>query len=363
VSTVHVVVPEGIDDPAQVSGGNRYDRLVCDGLRAVGWRVAEIAAPGAWPRPATAALRSLAAALDALPDGALVLVDGLVASASAAVLVPRSGRLRLVVLVHMVFGGDSGVDAVADEDEAAVLEAALAVVTTSTWTRRLLLDRYLLPPGRVHVAQPGTEPAPAGRGTADGGRLLCVGAMTPLKGQDLLLEALVATAGLPWRGAFVGSPDRDPPFAAELERRAADGGIAHRLRWAGVLTGADLAREYRDADLLVLPSRTEAYGMVVTEALAAGVPVAAAAAGGVAEALGRTPAGVPGLLVPPEDPGALAAALERWLTDAGLRDRLRRAALRRREALPGWDATCRRLRSVLAAVRSEPDPVAHRVPR
>jgi glycosyltransferase involved in cell wall biosynthesis len=96
--------------------------------------------------------------------------------------------------------------------------------------------------------------------------------MTPLEGQDLLLEALVATAGLPWRGAFVGSPDRDPPFAAELERRAADGGIAHRLRWAGVLTGADLAREYRDADLLVLPSRTEAYGMVVTEALAAGVP-------------------------------------------------------------------------------------------
>jgi hypothetical protein len=72
----------------------------------------------------------------------------------------------------MVFGDDSSVDAVADEDEAAVLEAALAVVTTSTWTRRLLLDRYWLPPGRVHVAQPGTEPAPgaapAGRGTADG---------------------------------------------------------------------------------------------------------------------------------------------------------------------------------------------------
>jgi glycosyltransferase involved in cell wall biosynthesis len=201
----------------------------------------------------------------------------------------------------------------------------------------------------VHVAVPGTDPAPVGTGTADGGRLLCVGAVTPLKGQDLLLSALAGTAG-PWRCTLVGSPDRDAAFAAALERGAVATGIAGRLRWTGALAGGRLGREFRDADLLVVPSRSEAYGMVVGEALAAGVPVLAAAVGGIPDALGHTPSGVPGMLVPPEDPAALAAALESWLGDRGLRDRLRRAALRRRERLPGWEETCRRLGSVLAAV-------------
>jgi hypothetical protein len=153
VNDVHVVVPAGIDDPARVSGGNRYDRKVCDGLRDGGWTVAELPAPGSWPRPDAAALDGLARSLDALPAGALVVVDGLIASAARTVLVPRSGRLCLVVLVHMVFGGN----AVAERDERAVLAAARAVVTTSAWTRRHLLDRYPLEPGRVHVARPGTE--------------------------------------------------------------------------------------------------------------------------------------------------------------------------------------------------------------
>jgi glycosyltransferase involved in cell wall biosynthesis len=82
--------------------------------------------------------------------------------------------------------------------------------------------------------------------------------------------------------------------------------------------------------------------------------------GGVREAVGCTDAGVPGLLVPPEDPGALAAALARWLTDAGLRSRLRRAALRRRETLPDWRRTGDCIRRVLAAVQAEPDPRENR---
>ena len=105
---------------------------------------------------------------------------------------------------------------------------------------------------------------------------------------------------------------------------------------SGTRTGAALRLEYADADLLVVPSRAETYGMVVAEALAAGVPVVATSVGGIPEALGRTPAGVPGLLVPPDDSAALAAALARWLTDAGLRRRLRGAALSRREGLPDW---------------------------
>jgi glycosyltransferase involved in cell wall biosynthesis len=351
VAEVHVVLPAGIDEPGRVSGGNRYDRRVCDGLRAAGWRVAEIAVAGSWPRPDGAALGALAGSLDAVPDGGLVLVDGLIASASRAVLVPRSGRLRLAVLVHLPFGGD----AVSTADEAAVLGVARAVVTTSGWTRRHLLARYRLSPTRVHVARPGTEPALAGSPSADGGRLLCVGAVTPLKGQDVLLEALVATAGLPWHCSLVGPLDRDPSFVASLRHRAAVTGLADRLRIPGPVTGASLEREYRAADVLVVPSRAETFGMVVTEALAAGLPVIAAAVGGVPEALGRTAAGGPGLLVPAGDSSALAGALGNWLTDPALRGRLRRAALQRREALPGWADTCEWIAAVLAGVLAEPD--------
>jgi glycosyltransferase involved in cell wall biosynthesis len=361
VSGVHVVVPAGIDDPVRVSGGNRYDRAVCDDLRDAGERVAEIAVEGPWPRPDAGALSSLARSLDAVEDDALVVVDGLIASAAPAVLVPRSTRLRLVVLVHMVFGGevfDWG--AVPEHDESAVLAVARAVVTTSDWTRRRLLERYPLPAARVHVARPGTEPAPVSPGTPDGGRLLCVGTLAPPKGQDLLLDALGSLADRPWHCTLVGSPDRDPRFAASLAHRATTAGIADRVRMPGIRTGAALRREYADADLLVVPSRAETYGMVVPEALAAGVPVVATAVGGIPEAVGRTDRGTPGLLVPPDDSAALAGALARWLGDAGLRCGLRDAALRRRETLADWRTTGECIRHVLAVVRAEPDPQENR---
>jgi glycosyltransferase involved in cell wall biosynthesis len=350
VGTVHVVVPAGIDDPERISGGNRYDRRVCDGLRAAGWAVREVAVPGAWPHPDAAAAACLARALDALPDAALVLVDGLIASPAGPVLLPRSARLRLVVLVHMPFGDGP----IGERAESLALGAARAVVTTSAWTRGRLLERYPLAPARVHVARPGVEAAPVSPGTPGGGRLLCVATVSPHKGQDLLLEALGGLVDLWWRCALVGPRDRDPRFVASLEHRAAATRIADRVRVPGTRTGAALRAEYRDADLLVVPSRTETYGMVVTEALAAGLPVLATAVGGLPEAVGRTALGVPGLLVPPEDPGALAAALARWLTDAGLRRRLRGAALRRRETLPDWRRTTERIGGVLAAVAAEP---------
>ena len=94
------------------------------------------------------------------------------------------------------------------------------------------------------------------------------------------------------------------------------------MRFAGPRTGADLERSYAAADLLVLASRAETYGMVVTEALARGLPVVAAEVGGLTEALGHGADGIrPGLLVPPDDPAALGAALRAWLGDAELRER------------------------------------------
>jgi len=321
VTDVHFIVPEGIDDPARPSGGNAYDRRVCRGLAATGWTVQVHEVTGA----------TLSAALAGIPDRALVLVDGLVASPAPEVLVPESRRLRLVVLVHMPLG---------DEREGAVLAAATSVVTTSAWARRLLLQLHTLPGDRVQVAEPGAEAAELARGTPAAGALLSVAAVIPGKGHDVLVDALAQLTDLRWHCLCVGSLERDPAFVARLRRRVAAGVMDDRVRFPGPQAGAELAGSYGAADVLVLPSRAESYGMVVAEALARGLPVVATDVGGVPEALGHGADGTrPGLLVPPDDPAALRHALRAWLEDADLRGRLRRAARERRESLADWPTT------------------------
>jgi glycosyltransferase involved in cell wall biosynthesis len=341
--TVHVVVPEGIDDPRRPSGGNTYDRRVCGGLEALGWTVREHAVPGTWPEPEPTAASALAAVLAGIPDDAVVLLDGLVASTASDVLVPEAGRLRQVVLVHMPTGERHR------GRERAVLSAASAVLATSAWTRDLLLDRHRLEPGRVHVARPGVDAADLAPGTASGGELLCVAAVTPGKGHDVLLAALGALAELPWRCVCVGTLERDPDYVARLGRQARQSGVGDRVEFVGPRTGPALEASYAAADVLVLASRAETYGMVVTEALARGLPSVATSVGGLPEALDGAPGGErPGLLVPPDDPQALAGALSSWLGDAVLRRDLRSAARERRASLPGWPRTAREVARVLA---------------
>jgi glycosyltransferase involved in cell wall biosynthesis len=350
VKTVHVVVPGGIDDPARPSGGNAYDRRICHGLAALGWDVHEHAVDGGWPWPDAEAHRALARVIAELRDGAVVLIDGLIASTAPAVLVPHAHRLVLVVLVHLPLGDGPPGHAVADarSRECAVLAAAAAIVTTSAWTRDLLLDRYPLRPDNVAVAEPGADPAELAPGTADGGQLLCVAAVTPHKGHDVLLAALAAVPELPWRCVLVGTLDRDPDFVDLLHRRASEAGIGDRIWFAGPRTVDELDRAYAAADVLVVPSLGETYGMVVTEALARGLPVIATAVGGLPHALGRTADGRrPGLLVAPGDAPALAAALSSWLRDAELRLGLRLAAQERRGALSDWLATVDRVAHIL----------------
>ena len=353
MSAVHFVVPDGIDDPARPSGGNAYDRHICRELGALGWSVYEHAVPGRWPRPDAEALAALTGLVERIPDGALALLDGLVASTAPEVLVPHAARLRLVVLVHMPLGhwpADDAVEATRRR-ERAVLRAAAAIVTTSQWSRSRLLGLYQLAPDRLRVAQPGVDRAALATGTAHGGSLMCVAAVSFEKGHDVLVEALLAISEQWWQCLCVGSLDRDPSFVEELRRRTVDGGLSDRVSFPGPRTGAELDRSYAAADVMVLASRAETYGMVVAEALARGLPVIATEVGGVTEALGYGADGMqPGLLVPPDDPAAVAAALRAWLGDAGLRRRLQLAACERRESLPGWSTTASALSGVLGEV-------------
>ena len=158
MTEVHVIVPEDIDDPARPSGGNTYDRQVCRGLAALGWTVREHTV-----QPGEAGHAALARALERIPDGAVVLLDGLIASAAPAALLPQARRLRQVVLVHMPLGHRPRDDETRAR-EREVLTAAATVVTTSAWTRRRLGELYALPAERVQVAEPGVDAAGPRRG-------------------------------------------------------------------------------------------------------------------------------------------------------------------------------------------------------
>ena len=326
---VHVVMPAGVRDPQRPSGGNAYDVRVCEGLAARGWSVREQEVSGAWPDPCAADLAGLATLLASVPDGDTVLVDGLVGSAAPKVLAAQTDRLRLALLMHMPLGH-------AREQQA--VEAAHVVVVTSEWTRRWVLEAYRLDSARLLVAVPGADPAPMTPGSPDGRRLLAVGPVSRGKGHDILMAALQPCVDLDWRLDCVGSLDVDPGTAQRLVAWAERSG--GRVRMHGPLVGPRLEAAYAAADLLVHPSRAETYGMVLSEALARGLPVVASDVGGTREALGMADRVVdPALLVPSGDVERLASALRVWLTDDAERRRLRRGALDRRADLPSWDDT------------------------
>jgi glycosyltransferase involved in cell wall biosynthesis len=333
-SPLWAVLPGGIDDPAAPSGGNRYDRVV---LSLLDRDVHEIALPGSWPAPG--APSALARALAEIPDQSDVLIDGLVACGVPSVLEPHAARLRLIVLVHLPLSDETGLPASERlrlrSLERQALHLASVVVATSDQAAAHLSDMHDL--SDVRVAAPGVDVADPATPSPSGRRLLCVAAVTHRKGQDLLVTALEKhLVELDWQCTFAGALKEPVPHTDP------------RIRFAGPLAGDGLDAAYADADLFVLASRAETYGMVVTEALAHALPVVATEVGGVPEALGRARDGNrPGLLIPPDDPAVLAGAIRAWLTDADLREQWRAAARDRRLTLPSWAGTARRLGEII----------------
>ena len=243
------------------------------------------------------------------------------------------------------------------ELEIRALRAAAGVICTSGSVAAEITRRHGAT--NVHVALPGTDPAEPAAGS-EPPHLISVAALLPNKDQLILLGALALLADLPWTAALVGSDEADPDYARRVKAAVEDYGLGSRVRLAGELTGTDLEQAWHAADLSLLVSQVEAFGMVVTESLAHGVPVVVRSGTGAVEALalgsqdpaGANPPGepaLPGAAVGLDaDPAPLAAALRNWLTRPDLREEWRRAALAARERLPGWDGTARHVLGIVA---------------
>jgi glycosyltransferase involved in cell wall biosynthesis len=193
------------------------------------------------------------------------------------------------------------------------------VLTSSAYSARVIERDYGIEPDSVRVVPEGIELSrwrsaleSAQALPRDPPGLLCVAHLYPRKDVAGLLQAMARL-----RSAAVLRVVGTGPELDRLKALAGSLGLGARAEFAGHVSFARLAAEYRRAAVFCLPSRQEGFGIVFLEAMAAGLPVVAAHAGAAPEVLGGS-----GVLVPPGDPAALASALEALLADP-----MRRAAL------------------------------------
>lgn len=345
------VVPGALDTP---TGGYAYDRHVIAGLRDRGWQVDVHVLEGGYPFPDAAAVARADALLASLADETLAVCDGLAFGALPATAAREAARLRLVALVHHPLALETGLDPAAAAalrvSERSALQAARAVIVTSRATATTLAE-FDVPADVVTVVEPGTAPVAAARGSrrstpgADV-QLLCVASLVPRKGHLLLVEALHAVRSLHWRLTCVGSLTLHPETAAGIRALAAARGLGGRIRFAGAAHGEALGAAYDAADVFVLPSWYEGYGMAVAEAVAHGLPVVATRTGAAGDLVDERS----GVLIEPGDLDALTAALDRVIGDDACRAALAAGAAARAAALPTWPQAAARFETALLEV-------------
>lgn len=346
-------------DPAQRTGGYIYDARVVSALRDQGWEIDVVGLAGGFPDADAEAAAALAQALESLPEHAAVVIDGLAMGALPEIVAAHAQRLDITALLHHPLGDELGL-ADADQQrfhrsELAALASVARIIVTSHFTARRLPElaaHYAMPfDARVIVVEPGVAQAPISPQAEPGEtlRLLCVATLTPRKGQDILVQALAGVSGEPWQCDCYGGA-RDAAFTQRVQQLIDHNGLQERVRLQGECDSETLEAAYQRAHALVLPSWYEGYGMVVTEALAHGLPVITTTGGALRDTLPKRA----GLSVEPGDSAGLQQALSRFCNDAELRSRLRQGALQAREQLHDWSTAAAAFAAALDAQGSTP---------
>jgi glycosyltransferase involved in cell wall biosynthesis len=325
-------------DIATATGGYGYDRRIMAELPALGWQPRLLELGDGFPRPSPAVRAAAEAALAALAPAPPAVVDGLAFGVLPEVAATLSSTHRLVALVHHPLALETGLSAGEAEalraSERAALACARRVIATSAPTARLLAADYGVPAVRLAVVRPGTDrmTLPRVRERTGATTLLAVGAVVPRKGYDVLVAALAKLRDLSWRLIIVGDRDRSPETTERLDIEIARRGLAGRIEFAGAVAPERLSAFYAVADLFVLASHFEGYGMAYAEAIAHGVPVVGTTGGAIPDTVPPSA----GVLLPPGDADALAATLWRLIESPAERGKLAAGARAAAATLPSW---------------------------
>ncbi|RUP10348.1 glycosyltransferase family 4 protein [Hyphomicrobium sp.] len=337
-------------DLKATTGGYAYDRRVIELLPAFGVPVSVLPLPGTFPNPDSNDLDETRLILEKRHTDSVLLVDGLAFGAFPDSILGAL-RGRVIGLVHHPLFLETGLPHARKVELKASEECALAranhIIVTSRATKRILTEHMATPANKITIAEPGTDPAQRATGTGAPLQILAVGAVSPRKGYDLLVEALAPLKHLDWRLTIAGALDRHPQAVEAVQSAIARNGLEDRVTLAGKVVPATLERFYDSADLFVSASLFEGYGMVLAEAMARGLPIVLAAGGAAADTAGEFAA----LHVEAGNVGELTSALQKALTDKKLRNRLADAAWEAGRTLPTWHETARRIAAVILGLR------------
>jgi glycosyltransferase involved in cell wall biosynthesis len=346
VANAAFAIPGDIGLP---TGGYAYDRRVLALLPEHGVSAGHLALPGSFPTPSAADAAETERRLAAVPQDTVLLIDGLAFGAMSAEIVARV-RNPIVALVHHPLCLEAGLTPQRQqrlrELETAALSFARRIVVTSPTTAATLAADFGVPRNKIAVARPGTDPAVRARGTGRPLQLLAVGSVVPRKAFDVLVRALGPLRDRDWRLAIVGPDDRDSGALAALRSAITETGVADRVTMVGPVDTQELAGYYAAADVFVMPSLYEGYGMALAEALARGLPIVCTTGGAAAKTVPDSAA----IKIAPGDERMLSAALARILDDSALRRRLADAAWVAGQTLPRWEDTARIIAGVIKDV-------------
>ena len=337
-------------DPQTRTGGYIYDHRIMQGLAALGWRVTVHSLDSSFPSPSLFALEDARSTLEKIPIGGIVVIDGLALGGMPDLLADQAGRLRLVALIHHPLACEKGLAPerrrALEHSEERALAAVDKVIVTSGWTMERLAGDGV-PAERVHVVMPGTDPAPLAHGSGGSSlNLLCVATLTPRKGHAVLFDALSQLRDWSWHLYCVGSLQRDITTATELRAQIERLGLTGRVTLTGEVTEDALANHYASADLFVLASYLEGYGMALAEALSRGLPLVSTSAGAIPDTVTADSA----ILVPEGDSGALANALAKTMDDPRVLRALASGARIGRDNLPSWEQASEQFAAALRSL-------------
>lgn len=329
------------------TGSYLYDKKIIDGLQELGWTIHLLSLDGDYPFPDATARQLASDRLAQIPDGSLVVADGLAFSVLPTEFEKHKDRLKLIALIHHPLSLETGLsDQQVNELkllETQALKIAAHVISTSRHTAKTL-SQFGVTQERVSVVFPGTESAETAMGSTDGQfRLICVATLNKRKGHAVLIDALKKVEHLPWQLTCAGSRELDPDTYKDLIDQTQTLGLSQRVAFCGQLGNAELNAEYQKADVFVLASYYEGYGMVLDEAIARALPIIATRGGAIADTVPSSA----GILTTPGDSDELAEALRQFMEDEPVRVALQKGAHHARGTLRTWEQTSEEFAALL----------------
>lgn len=338
------VIPGDLSLP---TGGYGYDRKVLAEAAAAGFALQHVALPGGFPFPSPATLADSARIIAALPGDAVLLIDGLAYGALPVDLIRGFGR-PVVELCHHPLALEPGHDAATVARFTASEKAAMAladrIIVTGGHTAGLVARDFGVAADKITVALPGTDRAAravgSGRTTP---HLIAVGSVIPRKAYDVLVTAMARLTALDWTLDIIGATQHAPDTVAQVAALIANHGLDHRIRLTGPMDSDALEQAYSRADLFVMSSLYEGYGMVIAEAMARGLPIVGTTGGAAGDTLDDRA----GIKVPPGDAGALAEAIGLMLESPVRRTAFADGSWAAGQSLPTWAETARIIISAL----------------